>query len=74
MRRTRAIIFKPTRGRRIVAAGGRPPARQAKQTFDLTVPEVDVYDIASGQMDNTGREDSHARAGCMAVARDGKWS
>lgn len=34
---------------KIYAAGGRTTSHETGQVFDLTVPEVDVYDIASGK-------------------------
>ncbi|VGO17184.1 hypothetical protein PDESU_05779 [Pontiella desulfatans] len=33
---------------KIYAAGGRTTSKETNQVFDLTVPEVDVYDIKSG--------------------------
>jgi N-acetylneuraminic acid mutarotase len=57
---------------KIVAAGGRRTSAETKQTFDLTVPEVDVYDIATGKWVTLAENIPTPRAGCMAVARDGK--
>ena len=57
---------------KIVAAGGRRTSAETKQTFDLTVPEVDVYDIATGKWTTLAAKIPTPRAGCMAVARDGK--
>ena len=57
---------------KIVAAGGRRTSAETKQTFNLTVPEVDVYDIAAGKWTTLEEKIPTPRAGCMAVARDGK--
>jgi len=57
---------------KIVAAGGRRTYAETKQTFDLTVPEVDVYDIATGKWTTLVDKIPTPRAGCMAVVRDGK--
>jgi N-acetylneuraminic acid mutarotase len=57
---------------KIVAAGGRRTSAETKQTFDLTVPEVDVYDIAAGKWTTLAEKIPTPRAGCMAVARDRK--
>ena len=57
---------------KIVAAGGRRTYAETKQTFNLTVPEVDVYDIAAGKWTTLRENIPTPRAGCMAVARDGK--
>jgi N-acetylneuraminic acid mutarotase len=59
-------------GGKIVAAGGRRTSAETKQTFDLTVPEVDVYDLATGKWTTLADKIPTPRAGCMAVARDGK--
>ena len=56
---------------KIVAAGGRCTHAEMKQTFNLTVPEVDVYDIATGKWTTLEENIPTPRAGCMAVARDG---
>jgi len=57
---------------KIVAAGGRCSYAEKNQTFDLTVPEVDVYDPATGKWTTIEEDIPTPRAGCMAVARDGK--
>jgi N-acetylneuraminic acid mutarotase len=56
---------------RIVAAGGRRSYAETKQTFNLTVPEVDVFDIVSGQWSTLSAPIPTPRAGCLAVARGG---
>ena len=56
----------------IVAAAGRRSSAETGQTFDLTVPEVDVYNIAKGKWTTLAEKIPTPRAGCMAVARDGK--
>jgi len=56
---------------KIVAAGGRRTSAETKQTFNLTVSEVDVYDIATGKWTTLEEKIPTPRAGCMAVARDG---
>lgn len=57
---------------KIVAAGGRRSYAETKQTFNLTVTEVDVYDIAAGRWTTMKGQIPTPRAGCMSVARDGK--
>ena len=57
---------------KIVAAGGRRTYAEKNQTFDLTVPEVDVYDIAAGKWTTLEENIPTPRAGCMAAAHDGK--
>jgi N-acetylneuraminic acid mutarotase len=57
---------------KIVAAGGRRSHAETKQTFNLTVPEVDVYDIAASRWTTLNENIPTPRAGCMAVAREGK--
>lgn len=58
-------------GGKIIAAGGRRSYAETKQTFNLTVSAVDVYDIAAGQWTTLPASIPTPRAGCMAVARDG---
>ena len=57
---------------KIIAAGGRRTYTEMKQTFSLTVSEVDVFDIASGKWTTLAEKIPTPRAGCMAAARDGK--
>jgi N-acetylneuraminic acid mutarotase len=57
---------------KIIAAGGRRTQAETKQTFNLTVAEVDVYDIPTGKWTTLAAKIPTPRAGCMAVARDGK--
>jgi len=57
---------------KIVAAGGRRTYTETKQTFNLTVPEVDVYDIAAGKWTTLEAKIPTPRAGCMATVRDGR--
>jgi N-acetylneuraminic acid mutarotase len=51
-------------------AGGRRSSAKTNETFQLTVPEVDVYDLASGSwrtLDSSSNIPT-LRAGCTAVA------
>ena len=57
---------------KIVAAGGRRTYTETKHTFDLTVPEVDVYDIESGKWTTLSNNIPTPRGGCMVAVRDGK--
>lgn len=59
---------------KIYAAGGRRSSGATGQVFDLTVPEVDVYDIASDRWTTLPRESNlpTPRAGTSAVVLDGK--
>ena len=57
---------------KIVVAGGRQTYAEIKQTFNLTVPEVDVFDVATGKWTTLAEKIPTPRAGCMAVARDDK--
>ena len=58
---------------KIVAAGGRRTYAEVNQTFDLTVPEVDVFDIAGGKWTTLAEKIPTPRAGCMAVVHDGQF-
>lgn len=57
---------------KIIAAGGRRTYTETKQTFNLTVPEVDVFDIAIGAWSTLSENIPTPRAGCMATVRDGR--
>lgn len=57
---------------KIYAAGGRTSFGKNKQVFDLTIPEVDAYDIAKGTWETLATKLPTPRAGCMATTRDGK--
>ena len=57
---------------KIVAAGGRTTFAQNNHTFDLTVPEVDVFDPVLQQWTTLTANIPTSRAGCCAVGRDGK--
>jgi N-acetylneuraminic acid mutarotase len=57
---------------KIVAAGGRMTYAETKQTFNLTIPEVDVFDIATRQWTTLAEKIPTPRAGCFATTRDGK--
>lgn len=57
---------------RLYAVGGRRTSASTKQVFELTIPEVDVYDLATAQW-RTLPPSAHLpkpRAGSMTVARD----
>jgi len=57
---------------KIVAAGGRATFAQNGHTFDLTVPEVDVFDPATAKWTVLSVLIPTPRAGCCAVVRDGR--
>ncbi len=57
---------------KIYAAGGRRTHAEAKNIFNLTVPEVDVYDIASGKWTTLAEPIPTPRAGTPTVVRDGR--
>lgn len=59
-------------GGKIVAAGGRTSSGWTKQVFDLTVPKVDAYDIASGKWEVLDEPIPTPRAGCFATSV-GNW-
>lgn len=52
----------------IVAAGGRISSGKTKQVFQLTVPQIDVYDIGSNSWRTLKDPLPTPRAGCFAVA------
>ena len=52
----------------IVAAGGRVSSGKTKQVFQLTVPQVDIYDISSNSWRTLDQPLPTPRAGCFAVA------
>lgn len=57
---------------RIYAAGGRRTHAETKNIFNLTVPEVDVYDIATGKWSTLSESLPTPRAGTPTVVRDGR--
>jgi N-acetylneuraminic acid mutarotase len=57
---------------KIYAAGGRRTHAETKNTFNLTVPEVDVYDIATGKWSTLESPILTPRAGAPTVVRDGR--
>jgi N-acetylneuraminic acid mutarotase len=57
---------------KIIAAGGRQTNAEKKHVFDLTVPEVDVYDIATGKWTTLEKPIPTQRAGAPTVVRDGR--
>jgi N-acetylneuraminic acid mutarotase len=59
---------------KIVLAGGRTTYGEINKVFDLTVPEVDVFDIATRRWTTLSNNIPTQRAGCLAVVRDGKVS
>lgn len=61
-------------GGQILAAAGRTTSQKTKQTFELTVPEVDVYDIAKKKWRTLDSKSNlpTPRAGNMAATVDGK--
>lgn len=52
---------------RIYASGGRRTSGATKQVFDLTVPEVDVFDLASGTWSTLPDPLPTPRAGCFSL-------
>lgn len=55
---------------KIYVAGGRRSSGATKQVFELTVPEVDVYDIAKGTWSTLPSATGNIptpRAGCMSI-------
>ena len=57
---------------RIIAAGGRTSFGENKHVFELTVPEVDVYEIATAKWTTMPTPIPTPRAGCMAVSLERK--
>ena len=57
---------------RIYAAGGRRTSHDTGETMSLTIPEVDVYEIASGRWSTLPAPLPTQRAGAPAVAMDGR--
>lgn len=57
---------------RIYAADGRRTSHDTGETMSLTIPEVDVYDIASGRWSTLPAPLPTQRAGAPAVAMDGR--
>lgn len=55
---------------KIYAAGGRRTHAEEKNVFNLTVPEVDVYDIAEGKWNTLPQPIPTPRAGAPTVVRD----
>lgn len=56
----------------IVAAAGRTTSHRTGKLFELTVAEVDAYDIATGEWRTLERPIPTPRAGTMTVALDGR--
>ena len=57
---------------RLYAAGGRRTSHDTGDTLSMTIPEVDVYDFASGQWQTLAAPLPTPRAGTAAVATDGR--
>lgn len=57
---------------KIYAAGGRRTSKETGQVFELTIPQVDVYDIQSGTWTTLAEPLPTRRAGTSTVAWDGK--
>jgi N-acetylneuraminic acid mutarotase len=57
---------------KIIVAGGRTSDGSDQKVFDLTVPAVDVFDIATRKWKTLSKNIPTPRAGAMTVARDGK--
>ena len=59
-------------GGKIFAAGGRRTHAEEDNIFNLTIPEVDVYDIARGTWSTLSKPIPTPRAGAPTVVRDGR--
>jgi N-acetylneuraminic acid mutarotase len=60
---------------KIYVAGGRRSSGATKQVFDLTIPETDVYDPATGRwstLPSPAGDLPRPRAGTMSLALDGR--
>lgn len=57
---------------RIIAAGGRRTHTEEKNIFNLTVAEVDVYDIAADRWSTLAKPIPTPRAGAPTLVRDGR--
>jgi N-acetylneuraminic acid mutarotase len=57
---------------KIYAAGGRRTHTEEDNIFNLTVPEVDVYDIATGKWSTLSEPIPTPRAGAPTLVRDGR--
>lgn len=55
---------------KIVLAGGRTTYGEIMKVFDLTVPEVDVFDLSGGKWSTLPNNIPTARAGAMTAERD----
>ena len=55
---------------KIIAVGGRTSYGEKKQVFNLTIPEVDAYNIESGTWETLKEPLPTQRAGCMAAVHD----
>lgn len=56
---------------RVYAAAGRTTSKETNQVFELTVPEVDVYDVATNKWTTLAEPIPTPRAGNSAAAIDG---
>lgn len=57
---------------RLYAAGGRRTSHDTGETMSLTIPQVDVYDIAAGSWTTLEAPLPTPRAGAAAVAMEGR--
>jgi N-acetylneuraminic acid mutarotase len=57
---------------RIVAAGGRTTYGEVNQVFNLTVPQVDVFDLSTKKWTTLAENIPTPRAGCMTITHDGE--
>jgi N-acetylneuraminic acid mutarotase len=55
---------------KIVAAGGRTTYGQTNHVFDLLVPEIDIFDLASGKWETSHPKIPTPRAGCSSEVVD----
>lgn len=52
---------------RIVAVGGRTTSQRTRQVFELTIPEVDVYDLAAARWETLSAKLPTPRGGCAVL-------
>ncbi len=57
---------------RIYAAGGRTTSQRTNHVFDLTIAEIDVYDVAKGRWETLPTKLPTPRAGCTAFMHNNR--
>jgi hypothetical protein len=58
---------------KIYAGGGRRSSAKTGDTFNLVVPELDIYDIATGEWVTAPADLPYPRAGTFSLALDGRY-